>query len=144
MLDITAKIADQTLDHHLADWLNANYGANSQLYAQIKNSCLQGIEEGWLCQLEAGGIQYGRVFKPSDELHGYSVDVVDMNNIVGPYHAHPKGEIDLIMPIDTSALFDGKSAGWIVYPKESSHMPTVSDGRALILYLLPAGQIDFR
>ena len=38
---------------------------------------------------------------------------------------------------------DGRSAGWRVCPPGSAHRPTVSQGRALVLYLLPEGQIQF-
>ena len=87
--------------------------------------------------------QYGRVFKPSDELHGFSVDVVDMKDIAGPHHTHPNGEIDLIMPIDGDATFDERPAGWCVYGPGTAHRPTVARGRALVLYLLPQGAIEF-
>jgi hypothetical protein len=40
-------------------------------------------------------------------------------------------------------LFDGRPAGWCVYPPGSAHHPTVTSGRALVLYLLPEGQIQF-
>jgi hypothetical protein len=104
---------------------------------------MRGVEEGWMCEREGGGIRYGRVLKASDELHRFSVDVVDMNDIAGPHHVHPQGEIDLIMPIDADARFDSRPAGWCVYPPGSAHRPTVSGGRALVLYLLPEGQIEF-
>ena len=66
-----------------------------------------------------------------------------MDNVVGPQHTHPAGEIDLVMPIEGNALFDGHPAGWVVYPPGSAHRPTVSDGRAMVLYLLPGGSIEF-
>lgn len=72
-----------------------------------------------------------------------SVDVVDMDDVVGPHHRHPNGEIDLIMPQRGNALFDGHGAGWLVCPPGSAHHPTVSGGRALVLYLLPEGSIEF-
>ena len=53
------------------------------------------------------------------------------------------GEIDLIMPLEGDALFDGHPAGWLVCPPGSAHRPTVSQGRALVLYLLPQGRIEF-
>jgi len=89
------------------------------------------------------GIRYGRVLKAADDLQRFSVDVVDMKDVVGPHHVHPQGEIDLIMPLEGDALFDGHPAGWCVYPPGSSHRPTVTQGRALVLYLLPEGQIEF-
>ncbi len=101
------------------------------------------MTEGWLCNREGGGIRYGRIFKPADDLHGFSVDVVDMKDIAGPHHAHPNGEIDLIMPIEGDATFDGRPAGWLVCPPGSAHRPTVANGRALVLYLLPEGRIEF-
>ena len=47
------------------------------------------------------------------------------------------------MPIDAGAKFDGHPAGWVVYPPGSAHTPTVSGGAALVLYLLPGGEIEF-
>ncbi len=37
----------------------------------------------------------------------------------------------------------GVAAGWLVCPPGSAHRPTVLGGRALVLYLLPQGQIQF-
>ena len=140
---LTARLAGRPLDAALDAWLNAEYGPQSDAYRQLKQSCETGVAEGWLCDREGGGIRYGRVFKPVADLHGFSVDVVDMQDIAGPHHVHPEGEIDLILPIDGGARFDGRPAGWLVCPPGSAHRPTVSNGRALILYLLPAGRIDF-
>ncbi len=141
--ELSAAIAGHTLDAQLDAWLNAEHGAHSPTYAALKASCEQGVAEGWLCNREGGGIRYGRIFKPADDLQGFSVDVVDMRDLAGPHHVHPQGEIDLIMPLDGGATFDGRPAGWCVYPAGSAHSPTVRQGRALVLYLLPQGQIEF-
>lgn len=141
--DLTRQLAGRTMDAELDDWLNREHGAGSATYLALKVSCEAGIADGWLCDREGGGIRYGRIFKPADDLNGFSVDVVDMNNIAGPHHMHPNGEIDLIMPIDDNARFDGRPAGWLVFPPGSAHRPTVTGGRALVLYLLPQGQIQF-
>lgn len=140
---LTARIAGRPLDAQLDAWLNAEYGAGTAGYQALKSACETGVAEGWLCDRVGGGIRYGRIFKPADDLHGFSVDVVDMQDIAGPHHAHPNGEIDLIMPIGGDARFDGRPAGWLVCPPGSAHRPTVSNGRALVLYLLPEGRIDF-
>ena len=50
---------------------------------------------------------------------------------------------DLIMPLSPSAKFDGRGAGFLVYPAGSAHSPTVTGGKALVLYLLPEGAIEF-
>lgn len=141
--DITARIAGHALDSTLQQWLNTEYGPGSAAFTQLQRTCEDGVAAGWLCQREAGGIRFGRVFKPEEALHGFSVDVVDMNDIAGPHHVHPNGEIDMIMPLDAGARFDGQGAGWLVYAAGSAHPPTVSGGRALVLYLLPGGAIEF-
>ncbi|MDD0840061.1 DUF4863 family protein [Curvibacter sp. HBC61] len=140
---LTAQIGQRPLDAALDQWLNAEHGVHSASYQALRADCLRGVAEGWLCEREGGGIRYGRIFKPAEDLQGFSVDVVDMQDIAGPHHSHPLGEIDLIMPIDGDALFDGRPAGWLVCPPGSAHRPTVSQGRALVLYLLPEGRIDF-
>ena len=140
---LTAQLQGRALDASLDAWLNAEAGPGTATFDAIAKACHAGVGEGWLCNREGGGIRYGRIFKPTPELHGFSVDVVDMQDIAGPHHTHPQGEIDLLMPLQGDARFDGRPAGWIVYPPGSAHRPTVSQGRALVLYLLPAGEIVF-
>ena len=140
---LTQQFAGRPLDAALDTWLNAEVGPGTQTYTRLKAACQAGASEGWLCNREGGGIRYGRIFKAAEDLHGFSVDVVDMQDLAGPHHSHPNGEIDLLMPLEGDALFDGRPAGWIVYPPGSAHHPTVSQGRALVLYLLPAGAIVF-
>jgi hypothetical protein len=140
---LASEIAGRPLDAELDQWLNSRHGAGSASFEQLKQACIEGVAEGWLCEREGGGIRYGRVFKAEDALSRFSVDVVDMRDIAGPHHSHPNGEIDLIMPLEGDATFDGRPAGWCVYPPGSAHRPTVAQGRALVLYLLPEGQIKF-
>jgi hypothetical protein len=140
---ITGEIASIPLGTSLESRLNAEHGAGSYLYEQIFDACKVGVRDGWLCNREADGIKYGRVLKATDATHGFSVDVVEMEDIAGPHHVHPNGEIDLIMPLTEGARFDNHPAGWCVYEAGSAHRPTVSKGRALVLYLLPQGAIQF-
>lgn len=141
--NLSAELGGRELNRQLQDWLNAEHGPDSKTFRRLEQSCREGVAEGWLCEREAGGIRYGRVFKPDDDLQGYSVDVVDMDDCVGPHHSHPNGEIDLVMPLEGDARFDGHAAGWVVYSPGSAHFPTVTGGRALVLYLLPDGSIEF-
>ncbi|VVD84887.1 DUF4863 family protein [Pandoraea anhela] len=141
--DVTRQLDARPLDASLADWLNAHYGAGSREFETLAEACRTGVAEGWLCNREGGGIRYGRVIKPTPDTHGFSVDVVDMADLAGPHHVHPNGEIDLIMPLTPGATFDGHAAGWCVYGPGSAHRPTVAGGRALVLYLLPEGAIEF-
>ncbi len=140
---ITKRIQGKTLDKKLEADLNQAFPANGEAFQNVFRACRAAVEAGWMCNREAGGIKFGRVIKPSPDLHGYSVDVVEMNDLKGPHHRHPNGEIDMIMPLTPAAKFDGHGAGWLVYGPNSAHYPTVSDGKALVLYLLPDGAIEF-
>ena len=137
---VTAAVAGKTLDKALATEMNATFPMDSDTVKNIQAACETAIADGWMCGQEYGGIKFGRVIKDVD---GFSVDVVHMADVVGPHHRHPKGEIDLIMPIEGDAKFDNHGAGWVVYGPGSAHNPTVTDGTALVLYLLPDGEIEF-
>ena len=137
---ITIAISEKPLNMDLAEDLNDLYPPDSEVFNEIQQACEVGIKEGWMCGQEFDGIKFGRVIK---DVNGFSVDVVHMKDVVGPHHRHPKGEIDLIMPINDNAEFDNHGAGWIVYEPNSSHNPTVTNGTALVLYLLPDGEIEF-
>jgi hypothetical protein len=140
---LTARIVGKPLDASLEAELNRSTPASGPEFQRIFAACQAAIASGWMCNREAGGIKYGRVLKSGPRTHGFSVDVVDMENTVGPHHSHPNGEVDLIMPLTPGARFDGRDAGWCVYGPQSAHHPTVADGRALVLYLLPDGKIEF-
>ncbi|MGV3654076.1 MAG: DUF4863 family protein [Noviherbaspirillum sp.] len=140
---LTGQIAGAELGPALEQRLNREHGPGTPTFEALFAACREGVEQGWMCNREGGGIRYGRVLKASDATHGFSVDVVDMEDIAGPHHVHPNGEIDLIMPLTPGARFDACPAGWRVYEAGSAHCPTVSEGRALVLYLLPQGAIQF-
>lgn len=143
MAEVTKYVGDRSLNADLQHALTERFPSNSVTIAEVRKFCLDGIEEGWMCDRQAGGIAYGRVFPPHPELAGFSVDVVDMTDVTGPNHRHPNGEIDLILPIEDTARFDGCGEGWLVYGPDSAHPPTVTGGRAVVLYLLPDGAIEF-
>jgi hypothetical protein len=143
MASITARIAGRPLDAALEADLNRMLPADGQVVREVREACRDGIAAGWMCSREHAGIKYGRVVKPGPATHGYSVDVVEMNDVAGGHHRHPNGEIDLIMPVDGGAAFDGRGAGWLVYEPGTAHVPTVTGGKAWVLYLLPQGAIEF-
>jgi hypothetical protein len=140
---VTAWIGDRALDGTLEVDLNRTFPVNGAVFRSVLDACRAGIAAGWMCNRESGGIKYGRVVKPDEATHGFSIDVVEMENLAGPHHRHPEGEIDMVMPLSGRARFDGRDAGWVVYAPGSAHRPTVSDGKALVLYLLPKGRIEF-
>jgi len=140
---ITTRIAGKKLDDDLRSFLDQNFPPGGEAFDDLATLCRQGIDEGWLCDREHGGVRFGRIIKPGPDTSGFSVDVVQMADIAGPYHGHPNGEIDMIIPESAAARFDGQGQGWVVYEAGSEHYPTVSGGKAIVLYLLPEGAIDF-
>ena len=102
-----------------------------------------GVSAGWLCEREANGVKFSRVAKAEHPATApLSIDAVHMNG-PGPGHTHPNGEIDLCFAVSGTPRFDGHPPGWVVYPPNSWHVPTVSDGVMDILYFLPDGAIRF-
>ena len=140
---LASDIAGMPVDAALEDYLASTHPPGSPLFENIRAACEAGVDAGWLCAREADGVRFGRAIKPGPQTAGFSVDVVLMDAVEGPHHSHPNGEIDMIMPIDGAAEFDGKPAGWLVYGPGSAHSPTVTGGCALVLYLLPGGAIEF-
>ena len=143
MATITRHVDGRTLDQALEADLNRLFPAGGDVVRSVQDACRTAIAEGWMCNREHAGIRYGRVVKPGPVTHGCSVDVVEMHDVAGGHHRHPTGEIDLVMPLSGSAEFDGHGAGWLVYEPGSAHTPTVRGGKALVLYLLPQGAIEF-
>ena len=106
--------------------------------------CLKcNVRKGGRTPEQAGMHLISRPVKPGPESHGYSVDAVVMDSIVGPKHTHTNGEIDLCFAQEGDPRFDGHPAGWVVFGPGTTHRPTVRDGRMLILYFLPGGAIEF-
>jgi len=133
----------RALDAALQRDLDREFPAKGEVFRLVEQACHDGIAAGWLCAQGDAKRRYGRIFEAGDATHGFSVDVVDITDLVGNHHRHPTGEIDMIMPVTPQARFDGRSAGWLVYAPGTGHRPTVTAGRALILYLLPDGKIEW-
>jgi len=143
MKPLTEAVAGKSLAPALADELERRFPPDGAEFEAIEAACHQAIAAGWMCAQGGAGRRFGRVIEPGPHTANLSVDVVDLTDIVGPHHRHPNGEICMVMPQTPSARFDGKGAGWKVYPPGSAHHPAVTAGRALVLYLLPEGRIEF-
>ena len=140
---ITDFVAGKAVDSALADKINNQFPADSDLFNAIESACHEAIADGWMCSQGGEGRRFGRVIEPGEATGMLSVDVVDLENIVGPHHRHPNGEICMVMPITEGAQFDNTDRGWCVFEPGSSHRPTVTNGEALVLYMLPGGEIEF-
>lgn len=143
MKPVTDFVAARPIDAALAEALNAKFPGDGDTFGTIEQACHAAIVAGWMCTQGKEGRRFGRVIEAGDDTGRLSVDVVDLKNIVGPHHRHPAGEVCMVMPMTKTARFDGNGRGWCVYEPGSDHHPTVTDGEALVLYLLPEGQIEF-
>ena len=140
---VTDFVSSQAVDPTLAEKLNRQFPHDGKTFNAIEAACHQAISDGWMCAQGAAGRRFGRVIESGEETGRLSVDVVDLENIVGPHHRHPTGEICMIMPVTRGALFDGMARGWCIFEPGSDHRPTVTNGEAIVLYMLPEGKIEF-
>lgn len=108
----------------------------------LRSRMLEAEADGSICNRGKMPVRWSRVFKASAETSDLSADAVLMDG-PGPLHEHPNGEVDLCFSLDGEPRFDGAAEGWVVYGPGSRHVPTVSGGRMLILYLLPEGAMAF-
>jgi hypothetical protein len=140
---VTDLVSGMAIDSKLTEELNRRFPPGGDVFDTIEKACHEAIADGWMCANGEEGRRWGRVIEPCEETGGLSVDVVDLTDLVGSHHSHPGGEVCMVMPITPGALFDDTGRGWCVFEPGSAHHPTVSNGEALVLYMLPAGKIDF-
>jgi len=137
-------IANGAVDATLADQLNSRFPPGGDTFDTIEKACHEAIAAGWMCANgNEGGPRWGRVIEPGPETGGLSVDVVDLTDLVGSHHSHPTGEVCMVLPITPGAQFDGTDRGWCVFEPGTGHHPTVTNGEAPIMYMLPDGKIEF-
>lgn len=111
--------------------------------AEVQSMMVAAHEAGWLTPRRASeSLQFGRLTKATPDLHGMSVDVVDMRG-AGPGHTHPNGEASICFALEGDPRFMGKPEGWVVAPAGSHHVPAVTGGRMLIAYFLPGGAMEW-
>ncbi len=144
-------------------WLNATYGENSDLYQDLARLTKIGVQEGWAANQEVDGPNYrrSRIQEPSPETSYFSITAVYMDSkdpkrfrdehddevLRGQYHAHPYGELNLVIPIDPGAEIKGlqgwQGPGWTAPDPGSRHYPEVKGGALIALFYLPAGRISY-
>ncbi len=108
----------------------------------LRAALLAAVEDGTLCDRGEPALKWSRLAKPETTPHDLSADAVWMSG-AGPRHRHPRGEINLCFAVEGTPEFDGHPEGWVVFPPDSVHVPTVAGGRMLIVYFLPGGAMEF-
>jgi hypothetical protein len=154
------EVKDMTPGPELEQWLNTKHGVGSDLYNELARLITLGVQDGWAADTEVAGPRYrrSRVSAPCEETFFFSVTAVLLdstdnmqNNPEGSFraddHAHPYGEINLVVPLNEGAALAGPSdwcyGGWTAPEPGSHHFPEVKDGAVISLTFLPAGRIAF-
>lgn len=133
---------DLTDSTHAVRELVERFDPNGDSAERLNQSLEQLLAQGEIAQRGELPVRWGRVAKAGEDSLGFSIDVVVMNG-PGPRHRHPRGEVNYCIKIDGDPTFDGEGPGWVVKTPASTHVPTVSGGTMLIVYLLPEGEIEF-
>lgn len=137
-----AKGLDLSTPDVARDQLSHRFDPRSRAASALNTRLVELLETGRIAERGELPVKFGRVSKALPESDLFSIDVVHMNG-PGPHHAHPEGEVNYCLALEGEPRFDGHPPGWVVMPPGSAHVPTVSGGRMLIVYLLPNGKIEF-
>lgn len=156
-----SEVKNMTAGIDVEQWLNATYGPGSSLYEELAALIKAGIEEGWAANVEINGPRYrrSRICEPMAETFYFSVTAVFMDSLAngelssaaktfrGDYHAHPYGELNMVIPLTKGAMLAGPNgwceAGWTAPAPGSHHYPEVKGGALIALFFLPAGRISY-
>jgi len=154
------EIKDLTPGTEVEQLLNKNYGPGTDLYNHLASLVSAGIKEGWAANVELNGSRYrrSRILEPCAETSYFSITAVYMDSRAngedpdfvfrGDYHLHPYGEINLVVPLDRTALLAGfngwRSQGWTAPAPGSHHYPEAKGGALIALFFLPAGRISYK
>lgn len=156
----TDEVKNLTAGTEVEQWLNKKYGPGSDLYERLAYLIKAGIEEGWAANIEIDGQRYrrSRICEPSAETNHFSITAVFMDSgskdpsraeevYRGQYHAHPYGEINMVVPLNEGAQLMGPNgwcgSGWTAPAPGSHHYPEAKGGSLIALFYLPAGRISY-
>ena len=122
--------------------LEAAFPFEGEACRALRASLLEAVEAGVICDRGKDPVRFSRLAKPGDTAHDLSVDFVWMSG-PGIHHRHPRGEINLCFSVEGEARFDGQPEGWVAFAPDTTHVPTVTEGKMLIVYFLPGGEVEW-
>lgn len=122
--------------------LEAAYPFDGPDARALRAALVAAVDDGTICDRGKDPVRYSRLAKPGATPHDLSVDFVWMSG-PGIHHRHPRGEVNLCFAVEGAARFDGHPQGWVVFAPGTRHVPTVTDGRMLIVYFLPGGEVEW-
>ena len=91
MATITARIEGRPLDAALEAASQCDVSRQmARRTARSSTAAATASPRAGCAAASTRGIKYGRVVKPGPATHGFSVDVVEMDNVAGGHHRHPQ------------------------------------------------------
>ena len=154
------EVKDLTAGTEVERWLNQTHGPGSEVYEQLARLVKAGVRDGWAANVEITGPHYrrSRIAEPSERTHWFSITAVLMDStgntqgnpghtFRGQYHAHPYGELNMVIPLNPGAALAGPNGwcegGWTAPGPGSHHYPEARGGAVIALFYLPAGRIAY-
>lgn len=155
------QVKDLTAGTDTESYLNAHHGPGSEVYDNLARLVRSGVRDGWAANIEVDGPAYrrSRITEPSEQTFFFSVTAVYMDStdnpqghpggvLRGQYHAHPYGELNMVVPLTEGAALAGPNGwcagGWTAPAPGSHHYPEAKGGAVIALFFLPAGRIAYR
>ncbi|KAF5354892.1 hypothetical protein D9756_005461 [Leucocoprinus leucothites] len=172
-IPLLEELLDHTPGPALEAFLNTNYSEDTKFYHGLRELILAGLAEKWLASVALDGARYrrSRLCAPCEATRYFSITAVYMDSgyrpatsdhpeegnrddvfdekteYSGQFHAHPYGEINAVIALDSTAELKGMSSwqgpGWTSPEPGSKHFPEVRGGRCIALFFLPAGRIAY-
>jgi|GEM_PF-82963 len=154
------QVQNMTAGTETERWLNQACGPHSELYRTLAQLVTQGVRDGWAANVALDGPIYrrSRIAEPSERTRYFSITAVYMDSrgntqghpggtYRGQYHAHPYGELNMVVPLNPGAALNGPNgwceAGWTAPAPGSHHYPEARGGAVIALFFLPAGRIAY-
>ena len=140
LLQIANWLEGRDVSSPLANALEAAFPSHGAQFKRIADLIPETLARDGVAV--EGSTTFLRLAEPGEESSGFSIDLVKLEDVEGPRHVHPRGEIDLIVPFSDAGRFNGRGRGWLALPPGSAHRPKAT-GEVAVIYLLPGGEMTF-
>lgn len=136
-------LAGRELTSNLAYELANEFPPLGDVFDAVERNAISAIDAGRIGKSADSSTVYARLFEPGEPTRGFSIDIVKLTNVVGGRHVHPRGEVDMIIPLSPGARFNNHEKGWLTLPPGSAHRPIARGGSVIVIYFLPGGEMRF-
>jgi hypothetical protein len=112
LVTLLESIKDRTASPETEQWLNREYGVQSDLYQEIAGWVNRGVEEGWAANFEIDGPRYRRslLSAPCEKTFFFSITAVLMDS-AGNTQGHPEDSFRVHFHAHPYGVQNGRPAG---------------------------------